>query len=189
MIKTIPFSNTSDKDLLDFFKKYYDESYQKILTKEVNDQVTESDIDLQITKELKETYNARVIEEGVILSPDVNFNHKIDLKTTNGTFEKPEIGEYNEYPGDYSNSELPISYGVCDNYEQIIEKYKILTTSESLFSIVITPMIKNEQPESGGWRWHKWGSYIGEHEITSEYLYDEEDIEKVYVFHIYEFKI
>lgn len=38
----------------------------------------------------------------------------------------------------------------------------------------------------GGWRWHKWGEYIGAHESQCEYLDDEEGIDHVYCFHIYE---
>jgi hypothetical protein len=47
-------------------------------------------------------------------------------------------------------------------------------------------VIKANQSHEGGWRWHKWGEYIGKYEPQYEYLYDEPEIEKVYVYHIYE---
>ena len=45
---------------------------------------------------------------------------------------------------------------------------------------------KADEPSSGGWRFRKWGEYIGKHEVTCEYIYDEPDIDFVYCFHIYE---
>lgn len=51
----------------------------------------------------------------------------------------------------------------------------------------MTSIYKNQQPPVGGWRWHKWGSYIGTYESKHEYLYDE-DIDMIYVYHIYEIK-
>lgn len=76
-------------------------------------------------------------------------------------------------------------YGVCDSYQQILDQADI-EESGRLFVISITPIIKEDQPEQGGWRWHKWGPYIGTHEPQCEYLHDEPEIEKVYVYHIYE---
>lgn len=40
--------------------------------------------------------------------------------------------------------------------------------------------VKNNPPEQG-WRWHKWGPYHGNFEITEEYLYDT-DIDVQYTF-------
>lgn len=78
-----------------------------------------------------------------------------------------------------------VQYGVCDNAEQILEKWPHLQYSNQRHFITMTPIYKKNEPESQGWRWHKWGEYIGNHEIECEYLYDEKDIEVVYVFHIY----
>jgi hypothetical protein len=78
------------------------------------------------------------------------------------------------------------SYGVCDNYEQILTQCPGIVTSERKFLITLTPILKLGQPAEGGWRWHKWGPYIGTHEITQEYLYDEPVVDQVYVYHIYE---
>lgn len=80
------------------------------------------------------------------------------------------------------------SYGVCDNYSQIIEQYKDkLNDPNKKFCIILSTVRKADQPEYGGWRWHKWGEYIGTKNPQCEYLYDEDDdIELVYCYHIYE---
>jgi hypothetical protein len=46
--------------------------------------------------------------------------------------------------------------------------------------------MKANQPKEDGWRWRKWGQYIGALEPTCEYIADEPHIDKVYVYHIYE---
>ena len=77
-------------------------------------------------------------------------------------------------------------YGVCDHYTQILEQFPQLLTSPRRFVVSVTPLEKSQQSPRGGWRWHKWGPYIGTQTPTTEYLYDEPEIEKVYVFHVYE---
>lgn len=58
-----------------------------------------------------------------------------------------------------------------------------------LLGVFFTPMVRAEQSPEGGWRWHKWGEYIGDHTPTAEYLYDEPEIERVYVVSIESFTI
>ena len=60
--------------------------------------------------------------------------------------------------------------------------------SDRDFIIMLTPVLKREQSYRGGWRWHKWGPYIGKEQITTEYLYDEEKVQGVFCFQIYERK-
>jgi len=36
---------------------------------------------------------------------------------------------------------------------------------------------KSEEPPSSGWRWCRWGEYIGTQEPKADYLYDEPFIE------------
>lgn len=82
---------------------------------------------------------------------------------------------------------LPNDYGVADNWYQIIARWHDeLVLSDRRFLITYTPIIKANQGPEGGWRWHKWGEYIGVYEPTTEYLYDEPEIEDVIVFHIFE---
>lgn len=77
------------------------------------------------------------------------------------------------------------SYGVCDTVEQVLERYKnVINNSDNQIVISFAPIKKSEQPEHGGWRWHKWGQYIGTHTPTHEYLYDEKDIDEVLIFHV-----
>lgn len=107
-----------------------------------------------------------------------------------------EVGHFNfnfcilDYS--YENiEELPFidglnPFGVCDHYSQILEKSSEIKNSNRKFVISITPILKQNQPKEGGWRWHKWGPYIGTQTQTTEYLHDEPEIEKVYVFHVYE---
>ena len=84
------------------------------------------------------------------------------------------------------------NYGVCDNASQVLDYYDSLYEQykdymeDKKFIILLTPMIREQQPECGGWRWHKWGQYIGKFESKCEYLYDEKGIDYVYCFNILE---
>ena len=78
-------------------------------------------------------------------------------------------------------------YGVCDNYKQILEEYKdFLSNKDKNYVIGLTTVKRESQSPSGGWRWHKWGPYIGTQNPQHEYLYNEENIDVVYTFSIYE---
>lgn len=82
------------------------------------------------------------------------------------------------------------SYGVADNIQQVLEFYRqFIDDATRQYVIEITPMRKSEQAPRGGWRWHKWGEYIGTQNPQCEYLYDEPLIEEVVVFHIHEVEI
>lgn len=80
-----------------------------------------------------------------------------------------------------------VMYGVCDDYSQIMEKYdNLLSNPNKNYVVGLSVVERKNQPEDGGWRWHKWGEYIGTKNPTHEYLYDDTHIDKVYCFHIYE---
>lgn len=82
---------------------------------------------------------------------------------------------------------LPSEYGVCDSPDQFVGKFGgVLKSSSRKFCVSFTKICRDDQPESGGWRWHKWGPYVGEHEPTVEYLRDEPQIEVVFAYHVYE---
>lgn len=91
------------------------------------------------------------------------------------------LRDFERYPRDLSIG----PYGVCDNVEQVLEQCPELITSDRQFLITLTRVTKSEQ-EEGGWRWHKWGAYIGTQNPQCEYLIDEPDIEEVFCYHIYE---
>ncbi len=101
-------------------------------------------------------------------------------------------GEYyfegikNEWPSfpDYQGS-----YGVCDSVENLKAVYgEMLDDPTRKFVVTLTPVYRDpdNKGKGGGWRWHKWGPYIGAHDVQYEYLDDEEGIEQVLCFHIYE---
>ena len=91
-----------------------------------------------------------------------------------------------EYPDLWDDSKYIARFGVCDSYEDILTKFpKLVSDPDRQFVITVTRIDKCDE-EPGGWRWHKWGEYIGKHTITTEYLYDEPIVEQVYCFHIYE---
>jgi hypothetical protein len=78
-------------------------------------------------------------------------------------------------------------YGVCDSPQQFFEKYgDILRNSERWFCTNFSIITKADQPEHGGWRWHKWGPYIGSGTPTTEYLHDEPAFEEVWIYHVFE---
>ena len=77
------------------------------------------------------------------------------------------------------------SYGVCDHPRQVLEKYPSLATCPGKFAITCVRLRKEWEEPGGGWRWHKWGEYIGTQDPQCEYLAHEPVIEEVWTFHIY----
>lgn len=75
--------------------------------------------------------------------------------------------------------------GVCDTPEQAVDKLNLRERPERLF-VLFVRIRRADQPMDGGWRWHKWGAYIGDKTPTREYLHDEPEIEEVYTYHVYE---
>jgi hypothetical protein len=79
------------------------------------------------------------------------------------------------------------AYGVCDTIEQVVLKYqKCLELPDRHFIIMFHGILQRDQPEDGGWRWHKWGEYVGIQKPQCEYIYDEPLIDRVLIYHIYE---
>jgi hypothetical protein len=76
-------------------------------------------------------------------------------------------------------------YGVCDSPFQLLSAFDFESDSR-IFCLSFVPIEKVDQPESGGWRWHKWGPYIGTQTPTCEYLADEPEIDLVWTYQIYE---
>lgn len=74
-------------------------------------------------------------------------------------------------------------YGIADNIEQIKKLYEKVLDKSKDYVCLATPIVKGE---NGGWRWHKWGPYIGTQKPTAEYLDEEELINQVFVYHIHE---
>jgi hypothetical protein len=87
-----------------------------------------------------------------------------------------------------------ITYGVADNIKQIKEYYKEeIEDKNNKYVISLTPVWqeKENKGKGGGWRWHKWGKYIGKLNPKHEYLNDEdfgENFSYVITFTIYKIK-
>lgn len=95
----------------------------------------------------------------------------------NGT--DAEMDAYREkLIGTYEN---PVDYGVCDNAEQIWEKWPMLLTDERKFIILLSWVDAKENP---GWRWRKNGPYIGTFDSMYEEIGDETGLDGVYSFQI-----
>lgn len=91
-----------------------------------------------------------------------------------------------EYP-DLNDFGLEESYGVCDSVQDFAKVYyDKLNNSERVFIVAFNGIFKKDQSSNDGWRWHKWGPYIGKQKPTCEYLYDEPEINEVWIFKIYE---
>ena len=84
-----------------------------------------------------------------------------------------------------------ITYGVADSVEQIKEYYKEeIADVNKKYVITLTPVWqeKENKGKGGGWRWHKWGKYIGNLNPQCEYLDDEDfgdNFEYVLTFTLY----
>jgi hypothetical protein len=77
-------------------------------------------------------------------------------------------------------------YGVCDNYPQILDKYPHLEKGEGKYIILLCRVVKSEQPWMDGWRWRKWGEYIGTKSPQCEYIAHEKDIDEIFCYKLFE---
>lgn len=131
------------------------------------------------------------IQRGLWLSYGGNFHSEIDASQNLRLIEQfPNITSTGDVVSDmeaYKHfSELVGTYIVCDNEEQALQYWSgAVNNTDHQYIISLMPERKKDQPEDGGWRWCKWGEYIGTQNPTCEYLYDEPDIDVVYCAHIY----
>lgn len=102
--------------------------------------------------------------------------------------------EFNHYFDNYLPSGQKYidcyGHGVCDNYQQVLERdedvKKFIDDPDKKFILKLCYIAKQDQPENDGWRWEKWGEYIGDQKPQYEYLYDEEDIDGVFCYELLE---
>jgi hypothetical protein len=90
---------------------------------------------------------------------------------------------YQWWPKD--DDDTPQQFGVCDTPGQVVQRWPSLFTDDRRLVALFTEVRRDAQPAQGGWRWHKWGEYIGACTPKHEYLADETDIDRVFVFHIF----
>lgn len=78
-------------------------------------------------------------------------------------------------------------YGVCDSVDQFDTDFgETLRSDPRKLVVFFTEVRRDEQPARSGWRWTKWGMYVGRRKPTQQYLHDEPDIESVFVWRIFD---
>ena len=108
--------------------------------------------------------------------------------------QNPELGEEFDklVPPDEYGCQRFSCYGVCDSPEQFIDRFKAaLEQDPRTFVVSFAHIPKNPDNEGmgGGWRWHKWGPYIGDGKPQCEYLDDEEGFsDGVYIYHVFQLR-
>ena len=134
----------------------------------------------------KDTLEIKHLEEGAVVIPSFG----LDLMMMEGRYQQlaPFHEQYPEFPSKGEGEYLG-SFGVCDTPAQFLEKYRSrLAEDKRTFVVGFTHVAKDPENKGkgGGWRWHKWGAYVGTKEPQHEYLDDEEGFEEgVYCYHIY----
>jgi hypothetical protein len=59
-----------------------------------------------------------------------------------------------------------VGFGVCDSPEQLARKFP-----KFVGTVWLALVRRINQPSEDGWRWLKWGEYVGEYDISNvEYL-------------------
>lgn len=106
-----------------------------------------------------------------------------------------------------------LAYGVSDNATQVFNHlkqaletyltkdsthsffirgkrlYKFLADNpDAVYLIRFYPVFNHHDGKTGGWRWHKWGSYLGKHTPKCQYLNEEKNIDYVLLWHLYPLK-
>lgn len=126
------------------------------------------------------------IVQGIFLIPHFNGKHILPGKWE----EWPKLHTAGRDPFEaMSDDNWTNCYGVCDDVQQLLDRCPMLVNDpDREFAITLTEVRRDEQPSEGGWRWHKWGPYIGAHDPQCEYLYDEVGIERVLFYQVFERK-
>lgn len=82
------------------------------------------------------------------------------------------------------------SFGVVDHWSQL--PLARLDDDERNLLVYLGRHRRADQPERGGWRWHKWGPYLGVHKPENsteyEYLHDATDVVEVWSYCVVEVK-
>lgn len=106
-----------------------------------------------------------------------------------------------------------LAFGVSDNATQVIKHlqhaletyltkdnthsffiqgkrlYEFLTNNpDAVYLIRFYPVFNHHDGKASGWRWHKWGPYLGKHTPKCEYLDEEKNIDYVLLWHLYPLK-
>lgn len=79
------------------------------------------------------------------------------------------------------------SCGVCDTPQQFDSDFREVLEADPRPLVVMFSHVRKNPEEQGGWRWHKWGPYVGRGDPQHEYLADEPGFDDgifVYSIHI-----
>lgn len=79
-----------------------------------------------------------------------------------------------------------VGWPLCDGYKDIIKYYPELKDENRKFFVILYPIFRKFQPKHGGFRYWKYGKYIGKRKLKNEYLYDDKHIDMIYKYNIYE---
>ena len=118
-----------------------------------------------------------------------NFSHD-EFEEFKGSPNIPFSQSYELFKPEYQKSQ----YGVADSVEQLKEYFKEeIEDPDRKFFLSCTPVWQDKENagKGGGWRWHKWGEYIGKLDAQCEHLDDEEfgeDFKYIVCFHLYKLK-
>ena len=185
-----------NKEILEKAKQEYKEDINKLLAKPDKDE-----FDYKMLKLYKKAMHWNDFSDMSFFEYEDTMNELSDSfhiikddKKIDGT-KFVIAGDYNDHYfiqrySDYELKQIPISeckqynyltYGVCDNASQILNHYEPKEDEV----VLMVPIIRKFESEIGGWRWHKWGSYIGVQNPSHEYIYDDKDIDVVFCFTIY----
>lgn len=123
---------------------------------------------------------------------DFNFglNEFMEFDPEKGMFRIPFEQAYESFRPTYHKAQ----YGVADSVEQLKEYFREeIQDPDRKYFLTLTPVFqdKENKGKGGGWRWHKWGEYIGNLNPRCECLDDEDfgdDFQYVICFHLYELK-
>jgi hypothetical protein len=75
------------------------------------------------------------------------------------------------------------SSGIADTPEQVLA-YTKADTMQTPCVVLLTVIERAKQPKIGGWRWSKWGTYIGTRKRKADFLANEPEIDKVLVWRV-----
>lgn len=81
-------------------------------------------------------------------------------------------------------------FGMADSPKQILNRSRIkkrfLDPQDEKFVLCVSAVLREDEPERDGFRFHKHGQYIGCHKLEHEYLYDQKDVDMVVLYHFYQ---
>ena len=141
-------------------------------------------INLTPNKTEEERRRAISVEHGFEYIPqsDPKFLQETGIYQSACSFNFPKE-EFKEFEGHSWRDEVDMcegtgkcTYGVADTIEQVKEYFKEeIEDPHKKYVIALTPVGQDKDNRgNGGWRWHKWGEYIGVLNPKCEYLDDED---------------